>query len=69
MPKLTLLDGAFLRDGEGNVADTPSDLPGESSRTGLDGNNIHEDAHLSHNLNSLKGSYIWDYIGDCYRGY
>ena len=67
MPKLTLLDGAFLRDGEGNVADTPRDLPGESSRTGLD--NIYEDAHLSQNLNSLKGGYIGDCIGDCYRGY
>ena len=25
--------------------------------------------YMSHNLNSLKGGYIRDYIGDYYRGY
>ena len=25
--------------------------------------------HLSHNLNSLKGHYIGDHIGDYYRAY
>ena len=25
--------------------------------------------NVSYNLNSLKGGYIRDYIGDCYRGY
>ena len=25
--------------------------------------------HMSHSLNSLKGGYIGDYIGDQYRGY
>ena len=25
--------------------------------------------HVSHSLNSLKGGYIEDYIGDYYRGY
>ena len=26
-------------------------------------------SHMSYSLNSLKGGYIRDYIGDCYRGY
>ena len=26
------------------------------------------EAHMSHSLNSLKGGYIRDYIGDYYRG-
>ena len=30
---------------------------------------MHERAHLSHSLNSLKGGYIGDYIGNYYRGY
>ena len=25
--------------------------------------------YMSHSLNSLKGGYIEDYIGDYYRGY
>ena len=27
------------------------------------------DSHRSHSLNSLKGGYMGDYIGDYYRGY
>ena len=27
------------------------------------------DAHVSYSLNSLKGDYIGNYIGDYYRGY
>ena len=26
-------------------------------------------SHMSYSLNSLKGAYIRDYIGDYYRGY
>ena len=25
--------------------------------------------HMSYNLNSLKGGYIGDYLGEYYRGY
>ena len=43
--------------------------PGGAQRKRLSKSSANPKPHMSHSLNSLKGGYIGDYIGDYYMGH